>query len=109
MDITNTHHGISRRPDGRSPLDIYSVYAYIICMDTAKRRKPVTLTIAQDVMAAAKALNLNASQAAEAGIRAAVRESQKQAWLRENSHSIASYNRDVEENGLPLSPLWMKR
>lgn len=41
-------------------------------MDTTKRRKPVTLTIAQDVMAAAKALHLNASQAAEAGIRAAV-------------------------------------
>jgi len=78
-------------------------------MDTTKRRKPVTLTIAQDVMAAAKALHLNASQAAEAGIRAAVRDSQKQAWLRDNAESIAAYNRDVEEHRLPLHPLWMPR
>lgn len=78
-------------------------------MESTKRRKPVTLTIAPDVLAAAKALRLNASQAAEAGIRAAILQSRKQAWLRDNAESIAAYNRDVEQNGLPLQPLWMGR
>ncbi len=71
------------------------------------RRRPVNLTVREDLVAAAKELGINASQAAEQGLDVAVRTAREQAWLKENAAAIEAYNRWIEENGLPLKPLWL--
>lgn len=78
------------------------------CTSPKPIRKHVTLTIPDDVLQQARALNLNTSQAAEAGIREALRKALAASWLKENERAIAAYNRDVNENGLPLKPLWVR-
>ena len=47
-------------------------------------RKRVNLTVREDIMAEARALGLNTSRAAEAGIEAAVREEKGRRWREEN-------------------------
>lgn len=70
------------------------------------RRRPVNLTIREDLVEAARALGINASQAAEAGIAAAVRQSQEAAWLDANRAAIAEHTAWLEEHGMPLDPAW---
>lgn len=72
------------------------------------RRKPVTLTVPEDVILAARNLELNASQAAEAGIRQAIREEMARRWLSDNEAAIASYNAEIERRGVAIPPLWAK-
>lgn len=72
---------------------------------TGKRRS-VNLTIREDVMEAAKALELNASRAAEAGIIEAIRQARAEAWRRENEAAIEAHNARVEKDGVLLTPDW---
>jgi len=69
----------------------------------SKIRKATNLSIDPDLIEEAKALGVNASRAAEAGVREAVRAAKAEAWLRENAEAIASSNAWVEKNGLPLA------
>ena len=62
-----------------------------------------------DVLQAAKALSLNTSQAAEAGIRDAVREALTDKWLADNAAAISAYNADLEARGPAIPVLWAKR
>ena len=64
-------------------------------------RKPVNLSVNSHLLAEAKELNVNISRAAEDGLRAAI----TRAWQIENAEAIASYNRYIEEFGLPLADL----
>ena len=50
----------------------------------------------------AKALRINISQAAEAGVARAVAERRAELWLQENREAIESSNAYVEKHGLPL-------
>lgn len=70
------------------------------------RRKPITLTVPEDVITAARQLSLNASQAAEAGIRHAFREARRSRWLSDNASAIVAYNRDIDRRGVAIPPLW---
>lgn len=72
-----------------------------------QKRKPVNLTIREDVLKEAKALNLNASKAAESGILAAIKETRAQEWLRENSTALQAHNKRVEKGGTLLTPIWL--
>jgi antitoxin CcdA len=72
---------------------------------TGKRRS-VNLTIREDVMDAARALDLNASRAAEAGIIEAIRQARAEAWRRENEAAIEAHNARVEKDGVLLTPDW---
>jgi antitoxin CcdA len=72
------------------------------------RRRPVNLTVREDLVTAAKELGINASQAAEQGLAAAVRTAREQAWLKENAEAIEYWNEWIRENGLPLKPLWLE-
>ena len=54
-------------------------------------------------MAEAKALGVNLSQAAEAGLAAAVKTAREETWRRDNAAALGSSNAWVEENGLPLA------
>lgn len=75
--------------------------------ETAKRR-PATFTVRADLMTEARALRLNASRAAEAGIEAAVRKAKEKAWLGENAAAIKAYNERIERHGTLLKPMWLR-
>ncbi len=57
----------------------------------------------------AKALGLNLSGAAEAGIAQALKRAKEEAWRKKNAAAIEAYNTRVREQGLLLPPLWMQR
>lgn len=66
-------------------------------------RKPTNLSIDNDLLREAKALDINLSRAAEEGVKIAVQEAKAKQWRLENADAIESSNRHVEENGLPLT------
>ena len=66
-------------------------------------RRPANLSLDAALVNEARALGLNLSAAAEAGLRAAVSEARAARWLAENAEALASSNAWVEVNGLPLS------
>lgn len=76
----------------------------------AKRgRRSVNLTISAEVIEAAKALRLNASKAAEAGIAEAVRKAREKEWLEGAGPAIDAYNERVGKHGPALGlPDWAK-
>ena len=76
-----------------------------IAKSGAKRRS-VNLTIRKDVIETAKALKLNASKAAEAGITQAIREAQSERWLYENRTALDAHNKRIEQDGPLLTPDW---
>ena len=69
-------------------------------------RKRVNLTVREDIMAEARALGLNTSRAAEAGIEAAVREEKGRRWREENREAIEAHNRRIEREGTLLPTPW---
>ena len=86
--VPNSHIGKStaRSPDGGG-----------------SSRKPTNVTIAVGLVAEARELGVNVSQAAEAGIAAAVAERRQARWLTENQQALESSNAFVEAHGLPLA------
>jgi antitoxin CcdA len=64
------------------------------------RRRPVNLSIRDDVMRAAKARGINASQVAERAIMEAVQREAAADWLRENADAIRAHNDRVERLGM---------
>lgn len=70
------------------------------------KRRPINLTIREDILSEAKALNLNVSKAAEAGIEAAIKQAREDNWLAENQDTIAAHNQRVAESGPLLVPDW---
>ncbi len=66
-------------------------------------RKPANLSLDRDLVKEAKALGINVSRSAEAGIAEAVRLHKQEKWLKENASALASSNAYVEANGLPLA------
>ncbi|EAR23636.1 type II toxin-antitoxin system CcdA family antitoxin [Nitrococcus mobilis] len=66
-------------------------------------RKPTNLSLDSALLKEAKALGINVSRSAEAGISEAVKRHKRQRWLKENEGALASSNAYVEANGLPLA------
>jgi len=66
-------------------------------------RKATNVTLGETLLAEAKSLNINISQAAEAGLVRAVAERRAELWLAENRDALDSSNAYVEANGLPLA------
>ena len=71
----------------------------------APNRRATSLTMDRQLLDDARALGVNVSRAAEAGLTRALKEAREAAWKRENADSIAYWNAYVEENGLPLADL----
>lgn len=65
-------------------------------------KKPTNLTLDQGLLSEARSLGVNLSQAAEAGLRRAVKDAKAAAWKRENAEALAASNAWIAENGLPL-------
>lgn len=66
----------------------------------------MNLTLPGDLVDAARSLGVNASQAAEAGIVAAVRQAREEAWLKANGAAIAEHGAWLDRCGMPLEPAW---
>jgi len=71
------------------------------------KRRPVNLSIRGDILEQAKELELNTSQAAESGIKEAIKQAQEEQWLRNNKDAIAKHNKRVEDTGTLLKPHWI--
>ena len=72
--------------------------------DTTKAvRKPTNLSLDSALLKEAKALGINVSRSAEAGIAEAVKLHKRQKWLKDNAGALASSNAYVEATGLPLA------
>lgn len=66
-------------------------------------KKATNVSIAEPLLAEAKELCINISQAAEAGVARAVAEKRAELWVQENREAFESSNAYVEKHGLPLA------
>jgi antitoxin CcdA len=73
-------------------------------MPSANRRA-TSMTMDSQLLDDARALGVNVSRAAEAGLTMALKEAREAAWKRDNAAAIAYWNTYVEENGLPLADM----
>jgi len=76
--------------------------AVLVAGEATPARKSTNLTLAVALVAEARQLGVNVSQAAEVGIAAAVADLRQARWLAENQAALESSNAFVEEHGLPL-------
>ena len=67
------------------------------------QRKSTNISLPADLVAEAKALGINISQAAEKGVVAELAEQRRANWLEENREAIQSHNEGVQKHGLPLA------
>ena len=68
-------------------------------------RRSTSVSMDRDLLDEAKALGVNISRSAEAGIAAAVRKARGERWREENAAAFDSANKWVEDNGLPFETL----
>ncbi len=65
-------------------------------------KKTIHLTLNPQVLAEAKKLGINISKACNAFLESLVRQEKERLWRLENADFIASYNKTIEDEGLPL-------
>lgn len=63
-------------------------------------KKSVNLSINSELLAAARALDMNLSATMEAALIEALAEKRRERWLAQNRAAIAAYNERVEANGV---------
>tara|TARA_R110002073_G_scaffold1577_4_gene11028 strand:- start:5905 stop:6156 length:252 start_codon:yes stop_codon:yes gene_type:complete len=73
---------------------------------TPANRQRVNLTVREDVVSDAQALNINISRAAEAGIEAALKAEQSRRWREDNADAIKAHNKRIEREGMFLPTPW---
>lgn len=66
-------------------------------------RKAANVTLPEPLLAEAKALGVNLSQACERGLAETVAEARARKWLNDNRAGIEAWNEYVEANGVPLA------
>ena len=66
-------------------------------------RRPLNVSLPADLVAEAKQLGVNVSQACEQGVKAKVKEARAEAWLRENLPALEAYNQHIEKHGMTLA------
>jgi antitoxin CcdA len=69
----------------------------------AAPKKTTSVSMAEALLAEAKTLGINVSQAAEEGLAKAVAAKRAEVWIQENWDAIQSSNEYVEKRGLPLA------
>ena len=65
-------------------------------------KKVTNVSLAETLLAEAKALKINVLQAAESGLAHAVAEKRAELWVEENAKAFDFWNDYIEKNGLPL-------
>lgn len=66
-------------------------------------RKAANLSLDEELVAEARALDINISRAAENGISLALKAERERRWRAENADAIETMNSYTEKNGLPLA------
>lgn len=66
-------------------------------------RRAANLSLDQSLLSDARALGINLSRAAEAGLRQAVYAARAERWRHENAEALAASNAWIDENELPLA------
>lgn len=66
-------------------------------------RRATNVSLRTDLTGEARRLEINISQACEAGLSAAVKKAREAEWLETNRAAIESSNAWVEKHGLPLA------
>ncbi len=66
------------------------------------QKKATNVSINRHLLAAAKALDVNVSKAAETGLAQAIADKRTELWLAENHAALDSSNVYFEKHGLPL-------
>jgi antitoxin CcdA len=66
-------------------------------------RRATNVSLSADIVAEARELDINLSQACERGLVETIAETRAARWLEENREALESSNRWVEANGLPLA------
>lgn len=66
-------------------------------------RRSTSLTLDRALLDEARALGVNISRAAEAGLDAAIRRERGRRWQAENAEAIAGYNAFIAAEGVPLA------
>jgi post-segregation antitoxin (ccd killing protein) len=69
------------------------------------KRRPVNISLSQDLVEQAKLSGINISAVAEAALTSAVQDAKLAEWARENAAGFAAINKMIEEEGLPLADL----
>jgi antitoxin CcdA len=67
------------------------------------RRKPVNLSLSQDLVDAAKSAGINISAVAETALATAVQDAKLAAWATENKAGLDALNKFIINEGLPLA------
>jgi antitoxin CcdA len=62
----------------------------------------------QDLLQEARALGLNLSTEAEAGIAHAIKKAKENQWKEENAEAIAAYNAWYDSREPLIKPIWMQ-
>jgi antitoxin CcdA len=68
----------------------------------ARVRRATNVTLPVELVAEAKALQVNLSQACESGLAHSVAEARRARWLDENKQAIDAYNERIAREGLLL-------
>ena len=66
-------------------------------------KRATNVSIRSDVIADARELGINLSEACEKGVVAEISVKRGERWLEENMDAIRAWNAWTEENGLPLA------
>lgn len=67
---------------------------------TRRPKKAANLSIDSGLLEEAKRLKLNLSQVLETGLTEAIRQHERERWLRENKAALEAYNEHVEKHGV---------
>lgn len=65
-----------------------------------RRKKATNLSVDGRLLDEARRLKLNLSQVFEAGLTEAIRQRQREEWLRKNRAALDAYNEHVEKHGV---------
>lgn len=71
----------------------------------SSHRKATNVSLDAALLDEARALDINISRACERGLAAQISETRATRWREDNADALASSNRHVDRNGLPLSGL----
>jgi antitoxin CcdA len=66
-------------------------------------KRPTNVSLPAELVAEAKRLGLNVSEACQTGLAAEVKKAREAAWKEENREAIESYNTYVREHGMPMA------
>jgi antitoxin CcdA len=69
------------------------------------RKRPLNVSIRADLVDEAKVFGTNISAVVERALEAEHRQRRREKWQAENRKAIESWNRWIEENGIPFEDL----